>query len=70
MACPDDALRRDEPVGRFGRGDRHVADATGTSIGRSECLRVVEIARKVNPNRESLKEAEEGLQRELGASDI
>lgn len=33
-------------------------------------LRVVEIARKVNPNRESLKEAEEGLQREVGASEI
>jgi tetratricopeptide (TPR) repeat protein len=33
-------------------------------------LRVVERARAVNPNRESLKETEERLERELGASDL
>lgn len=33
-------------------------------------LRVVERAREVNPNRESLKETEERLERDLGASDL
>lgn len=55
---------------------RHYGAMEGLAMIFSEtqhpdlALRVVEIARKVNPNRESLKEAEEGLQRELGASDI